>query len=197
MEPTVFIVDDDAGSLKSLEWLVKSMDFQSVACPSPAEFLAQFDPQVPGCLVLDVRMPVMTGLDLQAALAEYDYCPPIIFITGYGDVPTSVRAIKAGAIDYLEKPIKGDVFQERLNEAIAIDLKARKNRSSSPVSNKLTERQRQIMDLLVAGKTIKEISAACEISIQTAAKHRAHIFQKLSVDNDVELVRLVLGASGI
>lgn len=194
--PTVYIVDDDSGSLNAMRWLVESMRFDVVACSSPHKFLDVFDPQRHGCIVLDVRMPGMSGLDLQEALNELEYCPPVIFITGHGEIPMSVRAIRAGAIDFLEKPVNDQFLLDRINEAVAIDLRARESHAGRSELNsrveELTPREHEVMELLVSGKTVKEISTEFDVSVQTASKHRARVLEKIGVQNDVELVRRVL-----
>ncbi|WP_220498301.1 response regulator transcription factor [Rhodopirellula sp. JC639] len=196
-EPTVVIVDDDQGSLHSLAFLVESMNLRVQTFDRPSEFLNKFDPSIPGCLVFDVRMPGMSGLELQTELSKWDYVPPIIFVSGHGDIPMSVRAIRAGAIDFLQKPVKDQVLLDRINEAIEIDRRARE---SSPVSDsfsravsRLTSREREVMDLLVQGRSLKQISIEFGISFQTVSKHRARVLEKLQVGNDVELVRRCLG----
>ncbi|QEF98672.1 Response regulator protein TmoT [Stieleria maiorica] len=196
-EPTVVIVDDDQGSLHSLAFLVESMNLRVQTFDRPSEFLNQFDPSVPGCLVFDVRMPGMSGLELQTELSKWDYVPPIIFVSGHGDIPMSVRAIRAGAIDFLQKPVKDQVLLDRINEAIQIDKRARESLShGDPLSeavSRLTSREREVMDLLVQGRSLKQISIEFGISFQTVSKHRARVLEKLQVGNDVELVRLCLG----
>ncbi|MDV6034147.1 MAG: response regulator transcription factor [Phycisphaera sp. RhM] len=196
-EPTVVVVDDDQAALHSLAFLIESMNIKVQTFDRPKDFLEHYDPTVPGCLVLDVRMPELSGLDLQAEMASWDYIPPIIFVSGHGDIPMSVRAIKAGAIDFLQKPIKDQILLDRINEAIQIDKHARESRPpnndlSSRVS-RLTSREREVMDLLVQGRSLKQISIEFGISFQTVSKHRARVLSKLEVCNDVELVRLCLG----
>ncbi|QDV45034.1 Response regulator protein TmoT [Stieleria neptunia] len=196
-EPTVVVVDDDQAALHSLAFLIESMNIKVQTFDRPKEFLQNFDPSVPGCLVLDVRMPEMNGLDLQAELEKWDYIPPIIFVSGHGDIPMSVRAIKAGAIDFLQKPIKDQILLDRINEAIQIDKHARESmppcKEFSDRVSRLTSREREVMELLVQGRSLKQISIEFGISFQTVSKHRARVLDKLEVGNDVELVRLCLG----
>lgn len=197
IEPRVVIVDDDAGSLHSLAFLIESMNIKVETYERPSDFLKQWDPSIPGCLVLDVRMPEMNGLDLQAELSKLDYIPPIIFVTGHGDIPMSVRAIKAGAIDFLQKPINDQALLDRINEAIQFDKKARESRSPDQLFpdlvSRLTIREREVMDRLIRGLSLKQISIEFGISFQTVSKHRARVLQKIGVANDVELVRVSLG----
>ena len=196
--PTVAIVDDDEGSLRSLAWLVESMDMNVQTYSRPRDFLQHWNPDVLGCVVLDVRMPEMNGLELQAALSKLDYCPPIIFLSGHGDIPMSVRAIKAGAIDFLQKPINDQLLLDRINEAIELDRQAREKQNADQAFSgrieKLTAREKEVMELLIQGKSLKQISLLFNITFQTASKHRSKVMEKMGVRNDVELVRLALGA---
>ncbi|MCA9140514.1 MAG: response regulator transcription factor [Planctomycetales bacterium] len=196
--PTVVIVDDDKGSLNSLAFLIESMNLSVQTFERPRDFLDHWDPSVPGCLVLDIRMPDMNGLDLQSELSKLDYVPPIVFVTGHGDIPMSVRAIKAGAIDFLQKPINDQQLLDRINEAIEIDRKARETSMTDDsfleVATQLTGREREVMDRLILGRSLKQISIEFGISFQTVSKHRAKVLEKMGVANDVELVRLSLGA---
>ncbi|QDV81310.1 response regulator transcription factor [Stieleria sp.] len=196
-DPTVVVVDDDQAALHSLAFLIESMNIKVQTFDRPQDFLQHYDPAVPGCLVLDVRMPELSGLDLQAEMSKWDYIPPIIFVSGHGDIPMSVRAIKAGAIDFLQKPIKDQILLDRINEAIQIDKHAREslppNKDFFSRVSRLTSREREVMDLLVQGRSLKQISIEFGISFQTVSKHRARVLNKLEVGNDVELVRLCLG----
>lgn len=197
-QPTVVIVDDDKGSLNSLAFLIESMDLRVQTYERPRDFLENWDPTIPGCLVLDIRMPEMNGLDLQAELSKLDYVPPIVFVTGHGDIPMSVRAIKAGAIDFLQKPIKDQQLLDRINEAIEIDQQAREASTGDNTfvadATQLTSREREVMDRLILGRSLKQISIEFGISFQTVSKHRAKVLEKMGVANDVELVRLSFGA---
>ncbi len=197
-DPTVVIVDDDLGALHSLAFLIESMNIKVKTFQRPRDLLQQWDFSRPGCLVLDVRMPEMNGLDLQVELAKLDYVPPIIFITGHGDIPMSVRAIKAGAVDFLQKPLNDQLLLDRINDAIEIDRQARAQSADGHEFqdnlSKLTSREKEVMDRLILGRTLKQISIEFGISFQTVSKHRAKVLDKLGVANDVELVRLCLGA---
>lgn len=195
-QPTVFVVDDDAGALRSLRYLIES-DGLPVECFSSAQkFLDVFDPDAPGCLVVDYRMPGMTGLDLNKELRHQDATLPVIVITGHGDVSTCARAFKAGVIDFLEKPVNDDRLLDRVRAALAQDAAAREARRDHETTARrvetLTPREREVMDRLIAGKEMKEIAAEFATSFQTIAKHRAKVLEKLAVDNDVELARRIL-----
>ena len=193
LEPIVFVVDDDAGAQRSLRYLIES-DGLPVKCFSSAqEFLDAFDPDAPGCLVVDYRMPGMTGLDLHRQLRNQDATLPVIVITGHGDVATCARAFKAGVLDFLEKPVNDDRLLDRIRAALAADAATRAARRGHATLARLvatlTPREREVMDRLIAGKEMKEIAAEFATSFQTIAKHRAKVLEKLGVDNDVELAR--------
>lgn len=200
-QPTVFIVDDNEGSLKSLTWLVQSMGHSVRAFSTAEEFLQDWDPTEPGCVVLDVRMPGISGLTLQEKLNRLDYCPPIIFVTGHGDIPMSVQAIKAGAIDFFQKPVKDQLLLDRISEAIRTDEQARRIANHhAEIRNqieRLTPRESEVMELLIEGCSLKEIAKRFGISVQTASKHRTNVLDKLQVRNDVELVRKVKQVDGV
>ena len=198
MEPIVVIVDDDEGSLRSLAFLIESMGMNVQTYSRPSDFLENWDPSKPGCLILDVRMPEMNGLDLQTELNRFAYVPPIIFVTGHGDIPMSVRAMRAGAVDFLQKPINDQALLDRINEAIELDRKARSCNATkegfTEGATKLTNREREVMERLIRGRSLKQISMEFGITFQTASKHRAKVLEKIGVSNDVELVRLSLAA---
>ena len=195
----VFLVDDDAAALKSLCWLLESAQLRVEAYQSPYGLLESYDPLVPGCLVIDFRMPGMNGLELQLALLERGCQHPIIFITGYGDVPTCSRAYRQGAFDFIEKPVNDDAILELVNRAIGEDARRRAERSAHPdISQhleRLTPREREVLDLLVDGRTVKQIAAELGVGFPTAARHRSRVLEKMHVANDVELVRLLLSAN--
>lgn len=195
-EPTVFIVDDDPAVLKSMRWLIESAHFRAQTYSSGAAFLQEYDVTIPGCLLLDVRMPDMTGLDVQSQLLERGATLPVIIMTGHGDVPTCTRSFKQGAFDFIEKPANDELLLQRIDQAIATDAGRRQMDSERPEIEarlaKLTARETEVMGLIVDGKSLKQIAIGLQISIQTAAKHRAKILDKLVAANDVEIVRLVL-----
>ncbi len=194
-EPTVVLVDDDESVRDALKWLIESVDLRVDTYSSAAEFLTSFDPAAPGCLVLDVRMPGMSGLELQQNLATHKCSLPIIIITGHADVAMCIRAFEGGAFAFLEKPINQQNLLEQIQKAIAQDGKNRKE--SMPAADiehrvlRLTPREREVMDLLVAGQSMKQIAPELHISLPTCSKHRASVLEKLDVKNDVQLVRRV------
>lgn len=191
-QPTVYVVDDDPGALRSLTWLLRQADLPVRSFASGREFLNAYQPGEPGCLVLDVRMPEMTGLEVQQALAARGAGLPIIFITAHGDVATCARAFRAGAFDFLEKPIDDAQLLEHIDKAIVRDSLQRQSGSVAGYAaalGQLTPIEREVFDLLVSGKSLKDIANQRNVTIQTAWRHRVNILRKFGVDNQVELVR--------
>lgn len=191
---TVFIVDDDERVLKALSRLLKAKGYHAKQFTSPAEFLTQHDPDAAGCAVLDVSMPGLDGLQLQHALASGGARRPIIFLTGQGDIPTSVRAMKAGAIDFLTKPVKEKVLLEAIDRAQEIDKKARQLRVElTAIQAKiatLTPREREVLSHVVGGHLNKQIAGALGTVEKTIKVHRGRIMEKLGVRTVADLVRL-------
>lgn len=199
--PTVFLVDDDQGALDSLRFLVESDGLRVESFPSARSFLERFDPRSPGCVVIDYRMPDMNGLELLDELRSRGAILPVIVVTAHGDVASCARAFRAGAVDYLEKPLKGPLLLERLHAAIHRDRQKREQISGSSDFQRqlstLTSREREVLARLVEGRSLKQIALEFGVSIQTAAKHRAKVLEKLSVGNDIELVHMVFGYDGV
>jgi two-component system response regulator FixJ len=197
-QPTVFLVDDDASARKSLKFLVESIGLNVEAYDSAVEYLESYDPDKAGCLVLDVRMPRMSGLELQQKLADSGIHIPIIFVSGHADIGMASRAFRCGAFDFVEKPVNNQELLERIQQAIDRDACWRKEaRQGDEVQarlERLTPREREVLELILDGKSIKQLAFHFEISIQTAAKHRSRILDKMRVQNDVELVRMVNAA---
>ena len=192
----VYIVDDDEPIRKSLSLLMRSEGYRAVPCASAQEFLDRFDSQSPGCVVLDVRMPGMSGLELQQLLADRGSPVPVIIMTGHGDVGMAVRAMKTGARDFIEKPFDNQVLLDRIGEALA-DAEQQQHRDEEQETARarlelLTPRERETMELLVAGKLNKQVAAELNISVRTVESHRAKIMDKLQVRSLSELVRLSL-----
>ena len=191
---TVFIVDDDGRVLKALSRLLQAKGYHTRPFASAAEFLTQHDPDAPGCAVLDVAMPGLDGLQLQHVLATGGTQRPIIFLTGKGDVPTSVRAMKAGAIDFLTKPVKDKVLLEAIDRAQEIDQRARQLRVElTAIQAKvatLTPREREVLSHVVAGRLNKQIAGALGTVEKTIKVHRGRIMEKLGVRTVADLVRL-------
>jgi len=200
-EPTVFVVDDDRAMRDSLSWLLDSVGLRVRSYATAAEFLADHDPAQPGCLVLDVRMPGMSGLDLQAELARRGVELPTIVITGHAEVSMAVRAVKAGAIDFIEKPFSDQLLLDRVRQALEIDLEVREVRRRREDALRrlatLTAREREVLNLVVAGKQNKEIASELGVSPKTVEVHRAHVMSKMCVDSLAELIRITLLAGEI
>ena len=195
-EPTVFVVDDDPAVRTSLQKLLTAAGLPSEAYASAAEFLEAHDPGRPGCLILDVRLPGGNGLDVQDELRRRNATLPIIVMTGYGDVPTSVRAFKGGALDFLRKPVRPKALIERIREALAIDARTREaSAQDAAVSDciaLLTPREREVMELLAVGKSSKEIAVALNISsVRTVESHRRNVLRKMNVSSAAELAHAV------
>jgi FixJ family two-component response regulator len=190
-EKTVFVVDDDAAVRDSIAELVESVGLRAECYPSALAFLDAFQPQRPGCLVLDVRMADMSGLVLQERLNELGTTIPVIVLTGHGDVPMAVQAMRAGAADFIQKPYREQALLDSINAALASDAA---RRSSAMADNfdqglaALTERERQVLDHLRAGRTSKEIARELAISPRTAEAHRRNLLRKLGIDNLKELM---------
>jgi len=195
-EPTVFVVDDDKAVREGIALLVKSVGLKVRCFENAQQFLDACDPSQPGCLVLDVRMPGMSGLELREKLAEHKVTLPVIFLTGHGDVGMGVRAIKNGAVDFIEKPPNDQVLLDSVHKAIELDAAQRRRmaeqKSVAERAAKLTPRERQVMARLVQGKSDKQIAFELGISVRGVAFHRANILEKLEVDSVVELTRVAI-----
>src|SRR5215510_4748653 len=201
--PTVFVVDDYAPGRRSISRLLHAAGFAVAAFASAKEFLAQFDPQAPGCLVLDLAMPAVSGLDLQNILADKGSLLPIIFLTAHGDIPKSVQAMKHGASDFLTKPVNDEELLAAVRVAIEKDLALRREQAELTEIRArlamLTPREREVLEYVVAGKLNKEIAGDLGTVEQTVKIHRARVMQKMRVHSVAELVRLTqrCGIGGI
>jgi FixJ family two-component response regulator len=195
-EPTVFIVDDHAGVRDSIAELVDSVGLAHASFASAQQFLDAFDPAVPGCLVLDVRMAHMSGPALQERLNGMGARIPIVFISAHADIDVAVRTIRAGAVNFVTKPYRDQQLLDSINEALARDAAVRAapgagNAFAAKLAT-LSERERQVTDLVVAGQSSKAIARTLGISPRTVELHRGHVFDKLGVKSVAELVRLVV-----
>lgn len=194
-DPTVFIVDDDAAVRDSMRALLSSVGLRSEAYPSAEAFLAEFNPDRPGCLLLDLRMPGSSGLSLQRTLVDRHVSLPIIFITGYADVPTAVGAMKLGAVDFIEKPWSDEALLERVRQAITRDADLRADRArvaeASARLDRLTPRERDILNLVLTGKSSREIAEKIFRTEKTVEFHRRNILRKLGIRRTIELRRLL------
>lgn len=198
--PKVFVVDDDEAMCESVQWLLESEGLAAVTFDSAEAFLEAYTPTQPGCLVLDVRMRGMSGLDLHAKLVEEGIAIPVIIITGHGDVPMAVRAVKAGVVDFLEKPVHDQVLLEKIRQALERDAHTRRELEERRVAAEhlasLTPRERQVLELVVAGRANKQVAAQLRIAEKTVEVHRKRVMQKMEVHNVVDLVRAVMTAKG-
>jgi FixJ family two-component response regulator len=192
--PTVFIVDDDAAVLKSLTRLLRSARLNVMAFGSPQEFLERHDPRAPGCLVLDLAMPGLNGLELQAALTVKGSAIPIIFLTGHGNIPTSVQAMKRGALDFLTKPVNDDDLLKAVQAAMEQDRIARIARAElediQARLDSLTPREREVLTHVVSGQLNKQTAADLGTVEKTIKVHRGRVMEKMKVHSVAELVHL-------
>lgn len=193
-EPIVFIIDDDRMVREGLQSLIKSVGLRVEAFASAADFLAAKRPDAPACLVLDVRMPGLSGLDLQVKLTDANIQIPIIFITGHGDIPMSVRAMKEGAHEFLTKPVRGQDLLDAVQKAIASDRGLRKERAElSEIRARfesLTPREKEVLELVVRGLLNKQIADELGMSELTVKTHRAHVMEKTKAESLAHLVRM-------
>ncbi len=189
------LVDDDEAIRDALAWLLKSRGLHSISYPSAEDFLERWTPEMAGCIVLDMRMGRMTGLDCFDRLCERHSTLPVIFLTGHGDVPMAVGALKKGAFDFFEKPVNDNDLADRIEQALT--LNAQQREATAAVDSvrsrvaRLTTRERQIMELILAGKFNKVIADELNISMRTVEVHRANIFDKMQVKTAVELANLL------
>jgi RNA polymerase sigma factor (sigma-70 family) len=198
-EPTIYLVDDDQAVLDSLRWLIESAGWRVMTFDSAAPLLEAItaeDANPSGCIVADVRLPGMSGLALQQELNRLGIGLPIIIITGHGDVSMAVRAIKAGALDFLEKPFSDQILLDRIRDAMNLDERRRLGAAQLRVVCKaydsLTTRERQVMREVVAGKSNKQIAADFGVSQKTIEQHRAHVMEKMAADSLAHLVRMAV-----
>lgn len=195
-KPTVFIVDDDEPVRDSLKMLMRSVGLSAETFSGAAEFLEAYDPDRPGCLVLDIRMPGMSGMELQEKLNEIHAILPIIFITGHGDVPMAVKAIQYGAADFIQKPFRDQDLLDRINKAIEQDASNRaqllETRDIEERLSNLTPREKEVLELIVDGRPNKVIAADLEVSQRTVEIHRARVMDKMRASSLAHLVRMVM-----
>jgi len=198
LDSTVYLVEDDAAVRHALDLLLEARGLRRRVYASGQEFIDDYDPAHPGCLVTDLRMPGMSGLDVQKALLAKGHHIPVIFITGYGDVPQAVRAMKGGAVDFLQKPFENEILIAAIEKALAQEEASRLLRAEAHDAaarlQTLTPREVQVMEMVVEGKANKVIAADLELSIKTVEFHRAHVMEKMKVDSVAELVRIVMAA---
>jgi two-component system, LuxR family, response regulator FixJ len=193
---TVFVVDDDEAVRDSLKLLLKSAGILAVTYAAAQEFLASYDPAQPGCLVLDVRMPGKSGLEMQHELNLRGAMIPVIFITGHGDIPMAVEAMQQGAFDFLQKPFRDSDLLERVQRALARDQEQRDRlRQTDRIRERLASlspREREVLDLVTRGKANKMVAGDLGVSQRTVEIHRAHVMQKMEAGSLAELVRMMM-----
>jgi FixJ family two-component response regulator len=191
---TVFLVDDDPSILRALTRLLRAGGYQVSAFRSPREFLAQHDAAVPGCVVLDLAMPGLNGLQLQTALAAAGCQRPIVFISGHGDIPSSVRAMKAGAVDFLTKPVSQEILLAAIERAFERDRLMRQASAEMQAIgerlNRLTPREREVLQHVVAGQLNKQIAADLGTVEKTVKVHRSRVMEKMGARSLADLVRM-------
>ena len=191
-EQTVFVVDDDAAVRDSIKELVESVNLQAEVHESALAFLDAFDPRRPGCLVLDVRMAEMGGLVLQDRLNMMQASIPVIVLTGHGDVPMAVQAMRNGAVDFIQKPYREQALLDSINAALTRDAAARRSTSAADDFEarlaSLTEREREVLDLVLSGSTSKEIARELVVSPRTVEAHRKNLLRKLEIGTVKELM---------
>lgn len=196
----VFIVDDDEAIRDALSWLLQSRGVEADVFDSADAFLAQWNPAMAGCLLLDIRMSGMSGLDLFDRLRDVQSRIPVIFLTGHGDVPMAVGALKKGARDFVEKPFNDNELVDRVIEALEWDARRRADEADTATLTarlgQLTGRERQVMELVLAGKLNKVIADELGITMRTVEVHRAHVFEKMGVKTAVELAQLLSSYKG-
>jgi len=199
-EAKVYVVDDDEAMRDSLKWLIESHGLKVETYASGEAFLQAFSSSLSGCLVLDVRMPDMSGLDLYERLQARASTLPVVFITGHGDVPMAVSALKKGAADFIEKPFNDRdmlaLIESCMKQDRAAAAKRAENASVTQRMDSLTQREREVLSLIVAGKLNKQIADMLAISIKTVEVHRSRVMEKMGASSVAELVQLVLKSQG-
>jgi FixJ family two-component response regulator len=194
---TVFIVDDDAAIRKSLQLLMEMIDLPVRTFPSATKFLDAYNPGDAGCLILDIRMPDMDGLDLQEELDRRSFDLPIIVLTGYADVASAIRALKRGAVEFLEKPVEDDVLLDHVRQALALNaqqrLRCREDHLVRGKIERLSPRELEVLQLVVEGLSSKQIGRRLNVTCKTVEAHRLRIMKKMDAESVADLVRVVVG----
>jgi len=194
--PVIMVVDDDSGIRNAMRSLLKSVGLESALYGSAQEFLAAYQPSQPGCLVLDIRMPGMSGLELQQHLTLRGAVIPVIFMTGHGDIPMAVEAMQHGAFDFLQKPFRDQDLLDRIQRAIVKDEEQRKTLGEHARIKvhleSLTAREREVLDLMTQGKQNKSIAQDLGVSPRTVEIHRARVMEKMNAQSVAQLVRMML-----
>lgn len=192
---TLFVIDDDQDIRRAICRLAQAEGLMARGYASAAQFLEDYDHEQPGCVVLDIRMPGMSGVEVQKALAARGPCPPIIFVSALGDIRLAMQTVRDGALDFIPKPFCPQILMERIRHALALDLDNRRKRALAAQAlecfSKLTEREREISLRLAAGETPKHIALRLAISTKTVENHQTRIWAKLNVDNATQLAHLL------
>lgn len=193
-DATIFIVEDDQAVRDSLTWMLQRDGYQIEAYSSPAELLSKFDSTRPGCLVLDLRLPQMSGIELHEQLVASGCVYPFIMISGHGEVADATRAMRLGAFDFIEKPIDRKLLLERIKQAVEYDSRRRhvaaKQDAFQCRFNSLTAREREVLQMIIAGRLTKQIAYRLDVAVKTVESHRSNIGKKMKVDSVVDLVRI-------
>jgi FixJ family two-component response regulator len=186
-DQTVFVVDDEPDVRAALGMLIRSVGLKPEIYENPQAFLDAYDPGRPGCLVLDMRMPGMSGLDLQEKLASMGQHPPIIMISGHGEIPNAVQAVQSGAVDFLQKPVSDQLLLDRIQQALRLDTENRKEYSERLELERrfatLTTREREVLQGVIAGKLNKTIADELSVSTRTVEIHRSHLMEKMQASS--------------
>jgi len=198
---SIYVVDDDEAVRDSLQWLLEGKDYKVRCFDSAESFLSRYDPREIACLLVDIRMPGMTGLQLQSRLIEINSPLPIVFITGHGDVPMAVDTMKKGAMDFIPKPFKEETLVlvvEKMLRIAKLTFEQHQNELDRNVLiSKLTQRESQVLERIVAGRLNKQIADDLGISIKTVEAHRANIMEKLNSNTVADLLKIALGQTGV
>jgi FixJ family two-component response regulator len=198
-DKTVFVVDDDQAMRNSLKWLIESIGMKVETYASADAFIEGYYPGRSGCLLLDVRMPGMSGLDLQEHFLRENIRIPIIIITGHGDVPMAVRAMKAGAVDFIEKPFNDEMLLDSIRNALALDQELRNEQAQrAEIAARLahlTPRELEVMGMVTSGQSNKEIATRLGVSAKTVEAHRARVMDKMQADSLADLVKMAMLAN--
>jgi FixJ family two-component response regulator len=194
--PVIYVVDDDDGMRRALDTLLSTVGYKTSVYSRPTDFLANFKADAPGCLVLDIRMPDMSGLEVQQQLNRIGSMMPVIFITGHGDVPMAVQAMKEGAFEFIQKPFRDQDLLDRINHALKQDAENRttvaRRAEVQRRQETLTPRERQVMDMVVDGAANKVIAIDLNLSERTVEIHRAKVMEKMGARSVAHLVKLQL-----
>ncbi|HXK56959.1 MAG: response regulator transcription factor [Gammaproteobacteria bacterium] len=197
--PNVFVVDDDQAMRNSLKWLIESVGMKVETYSTADDFIQNYYPGRAGCLLLDVRMPGMSGLELQEHFIKHQINIPIIIITGHGDVPMAVRAMKSGAVDFIEKPFNDELLLESIRNALSMDVEQRAAQAeraeiATRLAN-LTPREHEVMEMVTAGKANKEIAQTLGVSAKTVEAHRSRVMEKMEANSLADLVKMAVAAN--